>query len=239
MGGENAIATSIAYWRIYQKYMMGANEHKGVKLLSLFTHGPGMMFTSGTRINPKVNKNKALKIRGGGTPSTRVVDVLGATSIAAPISKAAEMISNGIVDGIMLDSGSLFIFKFDKYIKYRFVVNGGLYNVSFFMAANEYSWNKISAADRLAIEKISGEALARKAGKAWQRQNDLVEKLFKVNKIETDIPEGKLLELVKNHFEKFEKEWTDSVAELGIDGNEVINAYRQEVKLVTGELNKK
>ena len=44
---------------------------------------------------------------------------------------------------------------------------GGLYNVSFAMIMNPAKWSQISEADRAAINKLSGEALARRAGKAW------------------------------------------------------------------------
>ncbi|MCP3874345.1 MAG: TRAP transporter substrate-binding protein [Desulfobacteraceae bacterium] len=234
-GGENAIATSMAYWRTYQKFMAKADEHKGVHLLSLFTHGPGILFTNGKEIK-SIDENKGLKIRGGGVAATRVVDALNATSIAAPISKAAEMIANGVVDGIMLDKGSLFAFKFDKYMKYAFSVDGGLYNVSWFLAINENSWNKISEKDKLAIEKISGENFARMAGESWQRGDEKAKSILSKNGTKIDRPNPGLKKELNAKFGEYKNEWLKSVEKYGIDGKMVIDAYHKEVADITLQL---
>src|SRR6476660_2214484 len=43
--GDTALVNSVAYSRIYWKYFHDIGEYKGVKLLGVFTHGPGQMFT--------------------------------------------------------------------------------------------------------------------------------------------------------------------------------------------------
>ena len=47
--GATAEINSIAFSRIHWKYFQPANEYKGVKLLGVFTHGPGQMFTVKSR----------------------------------------------------------------------------------------------------------------------------------------------------------------------------------------------
>src|SRR2546422_5942082 len=37
---------SVAYQRIYERMLAGANEHRDVVLLSVFTHGPGQMYNT-------------------------------------------------------------------------------------------------------------------------------------------------------------------------------------------------
>ena len=44
--GNSATATSVAYQRIYDKYFAPLGEHRGVKVLAVFTHGPGIIFTT-------------------------------------------------------------------------------------------------------------------------------------------------------------------------------------------------
>ena len=39
----NAEAASVAYWHAHEKFLASANEHKGVKLVALMTHGPGVL----------------------------------------------------------------------------------------------------------------------------------------------------------------------------------------------------
>ena len=41
--GNDGANISVAYWRTYEKFMAKAGEHRDVKLLGLFTHGPGQI----------------------------------------------------------------------------------------------------------------------------------------------------------------------------------------------------
>ena len=52
-------------------------------------------------------------------------------------------------------------------IKYATLFPGGFYSSSFGFFMNEDKWNKLSKQDQDAIMSVSGEALARLAGKAW------------------------------------------------------------------------
>src|SRR3989454_6585 len=61
--GETALINSVAYSRIYWKYFDKVGEYKGVKLLGVFTHGPGQMFTK--RPVASINDIQGLKIRTG------------------------------------------------------------------------------------------------------------------------------------------------------------------------------
>jgi len=60
----DAEAVSVALWRTYSKYFAKTNEFSGLKLLALFTHGPGQLHTR-TPIN-SWEQLKGMKIRVGG-----------------------------------------------------------------------------------------------------------------------------------------------------------------------------
>jgi TRAP-type C4-dicarboxylate transport system substrate-binding protein len=49
--GDSAEATSVAYQRIHERYLAKAGEHKGVKVLAVFTHGPGAIQTTKKQVN--------------------------------------------------------------------------------------------------------------------------------------------------------------------------------------------
>ena len=42
----NAEAASVAYWRVHEKLLAAANEHRGVKLIGLHTHGPAQLHSN-------------------------------------------------------------------------------------------------------------------------------------------------------------------------------------------------
>src|SRR6266496_4331615 len=44
--GNSALSTSVASWRMFDKYIAPANEHRGVKVLGIYGHGPGGVFTT-------------------------------------------------------------------------------------------------------------------------------------------------------------------------------------------------
>ena len=43
--GTSAEAASVAYWRVHQKYLAKADEHRGVTLIGLTSHGPAVIQT--------------------------------------------------------------------------------------------------------------------------------------------------------------------------------------------------
>src|SRR5438445_937726 len=63
--GDTAEATAVAYQRIYERMLAGANEHRDVVLLSVFTHGPGQMYNTKRAISALKDLD-GLKIRVGG-----------------------------------------------------------------------------------------------------------------------------------------------------------------------------
>src|SRR5688500_18514892 len=75
--GDTAEVNSVAFSRIHWKHFHKVGEYKGVKLLAVFTHGPGQMFTK--KPIHSLNDFKNLKIRSGGGVSEQIVTALGAT----------------------------------------------------------------------------------------------------------------------------------------------------------------
>ena len=76
--GATAEINSVAFSRIHWKYLQAANEYKGVKLLGVFTHGPGQMFTVkkavtlGRRPRRHEDPQRRRHLRGRGQGARRV-----------------------------------------------------------------------------------------------------------------------------------------------------------------------
>src|SRR5881392_2558484 len=62
--GETSLVNSVAYSRVYWRHFHKVGEYNGVKLLGVFTHGPGQLFTK--RPVNSINDIQGLKIRTGG-----------------------------------------------------------------------------------------------------------------------------------------------------------------------------
>ena len=150
----------MAYSRIHWKYLQQVGEYKGVKLLGVFTHGPGQMFNTKRPIN-KVEDLAGMKIRTGGGIAEEMARALGASAFVKPAPESYELLSSGVADGTFFPLESIISFKLGSVIKYATLFPGGFYCSSFGFFMNEDKWNKLSKQDQDAIASVSGEALAR------------------------------------------------------------------------------
>jgi TRAP-type C4-dicarboxylate transport system substrate-binding protein len=163
--GDTALVNSVAYSRIYWKYFHAVGEYKGVKQLGVFTHGPGQMFTK--RPVNGIADVQGLKIRTGGGIAEKVAKALGASAFVKPAPESYELLKGGVADGVFFPFESIISFKLDTVIEQATVFPGGMYSSAFGFFMNEDKWNKLSKEDQAAIEKVSGEHLARLAGRSW------------------------------------------------------------------------
>src|SRR5450755_3481171 len=163
--GATGEINSVAYSRIHWKYLQQANEYKGVKLLGVWTHGPGQMFTVKKRVT-SVADLAGMKIRSGGGISEAAARALGASPLVKPAPESYEILSSGIADGTFFPSESIKSFNLDKVIHYATFFPGGFYSSSFGFFMNQEKWDKLPKQDQDAILSVSGEVLARLAGKA-------------------------------------------------------------------------
>ncbi len=203
---------SVAWQRIYERELLHLDEHKDTHLLGVFTHGPGQLWFN--KKYESLDNIKGLKVRIGGGIAQSSSKALGLVPLQAPVTKAYELLSGGVADGIQLPSESISFFKLDRIIKQGFIFDGGLYNVSMFLVMNKKKWNKLSQDDQKAINSVSGEALAKMAGKAWDKADDkgfdaslkngiILKKLSEDDKI---IVTQLLTPIIENTLEKISKQ---------------------------------
>ena len=163
--GATAEINSVAFSRIHWKHFHKLGEYNGVKLLAVFTHGPGQMFTK--KPVKTLADFKNMKIRTGGGISEAVITALGGSPFFKPAPESYELLNSGVADGVFFPFESIVSFKLDKVIGQATVFPGGLYSSAFGFFMNQDKWNKLSKQDQDIIEKMSGEAAARSNGKSW------------------------------------------------------------------------
>ena len=84
--GETAPINSVAYSRIYWKYFHQVGEYKGVKLIGVFTHGPGQMFTKRS-----VAGIADRAFTRSGTEGQRVKGHFGSTAVSGLASEPRQL----------------------------------------------------------------------------------------------------------------------------------------------------
>lgn len=229
--GDNAEVASVALWRIYDKHFAQLNEHKGVKLITMYTHGPGVFWNAKRPIRT-VEDFAGLKIRVGGGIAADVANALGVNAVFKPAPESYEMLSTGVVDGVMFPGESIVSFKLDKLVKFATAFPGGLYSDSHAVIMNEATWKKISKADQDAISKISGEAFARATGKAWDKNAAGGFDAFKAGGGQIIPADPALVKGVADKTARFEQEWVKAANDKGLNGAAILAEYREELKKI-------
>jgi TRAP-type C4-dicarboxylate transport system substrate-binding protein len=222
---------SVAYQRIYERMLAKADEHKGVTVLAMMTHGPGQMYHTSKALS-SVADLKGQKIRVGGGLINDVTKSLGAVPLLRPAPEVFEILKSGVADGVFFPKESVGSFKLTPVLKHATFVPGGLYNVSFVWMANPAKWNSIPEADRALIQPLLGEALSRRSGKAWDAADEKGVQAMKEANIAIQTASPAFVEEIRKSTAPLEQAWVEKAKAKGVDGNAVIQSLRAEIKKV-------
>jgi TRAP-type C4-dicarboxylate transport system substrate-binding protein len=228
--GDTALVNSVAYSRIYWKYFHAVGEYKGVKQLGVFTHGPGQMFTK--RPVNGIADVQGLKIRTGGGIAEKVAKALGASAFVKPAPESYELLKGGVADGVFLPFESIISFKLDTVIEQATVFPGGMYSSAFGFFMNEDKWNKLPKEDQAAIEKVSGEHLARLAGRSWDEADAKGLDALKKSGVKIVTADAAFSAEVAKRSAPIVEEWIKSASAKGVDAAKILAEFRAELKKV-------
>ncbi|HWN16042.1 MAG TPA: TRAP transporter substrate-binding protein [Candidatus Dormibacteraeota bacterium] len=228
--GDTALVNSVAYSRIYWKHFHAVGEYKGVKQLGVFTHGPGQMFTK--RPVNGIADVQGLKIRTGGGIAEKVAKALGASAFVKPAPESYELLKGGVADGVFFPFESIISFKLDTVIEQATVFPGGMYSAAFGFFMNEDKWNKLSKEDQAAIEKVSGEHLARLAGRSWDEADAKGLDALKKSGVKIVTADAAFAAEVAKRSAPIVEEWIKSASAKGVDAAKILAEFRAELKKV-------
>ena len=101
---------SVAYQRIHDRMLAKHDEHKGVHVLGVFTHGPGQIFNTKRPVN-SLKDLEGMKIRVGGGLVNDIAKALGTVPMLKPAPESYELLSQGVADGVFFPKESALSFK--------------------------------------------------------------------------------------------------------------------------------
>src|SRR2546430_4386945 len=228
--GETALVSSVAYSRIYWKHFHKVGEYKGVKLLGVFTHGPGQLFTK--RPVNGIGDIQGLKIRTGGGVAEAVAKALGASAFVKPAPESYELLKGGVADGVFFPMESIISFKLDTVLEQATLFPGGMYSSSFGFFMNEDKWNKLPKQDQEALEKISGEWIARHAGRSWDDADQKGFDALKKSGVKIVNADAALVAEVKKRSAPIIEDWVQKAGAKGLDASGILAEFREELKKV-------
>jgi TRAP-type C4-dicarboxylate transport system substrate-binding protein len=224
-------ASSVAYWRIHQRYFAGANEFNDVQLLTLFVAPGGELSSATDKSINSVGELKGRRIFALPPTPSETMRALGIPVVSGPATGISDFLSRGVADsywGITLES--TLMFRASPYTKSITIIPRKLFAASFAMFVNKSSWAKISEADRKAIMEVSGETLARRIGRVW---ND-VELKSKRQLIESGVKflsaDPAFVEALKSANKGLTETWLRTAKSMGINGEEALAYFLAEIE---------
>ncbi|MDM7944442.1 MAG: TRAP transporter substrate-binding protein [Hydrogenophaga sp.] len=229
--GNNAVATSVAYQRIYSKHFAPLGEHRGVKVLAVFTHGPGVIFNSKKPVTSAAEA-ASLKFRIGGGNINELSRAMGWNTTLKAAPESFELLSTGVMDGTFFPDESIASFKLSM-IKHATDFPGGLYNTSFVFMMNPAKYNALSAQDKAVVDKLSGEPAARLFGEGWDKVDAASRELQKAQGVSRVTANPAFVKAVMDKQDYLETKWAASAQVKGLQNPKgVLAEFRSEIAKV-------
>ena len=227
--GDTSEPISVAFNRVAMKNPQFQAEHQGVKVISFFTHGPGIVFNTKKPIT-KVDDMAGLKFRVGGGMVNETSKSLGMNVTLKPAPDSYELLSGGVMDGTLFPAESTESFKIDKLIKYATTFPGGLYNTSFVFMMNPAKYDKLAADEKKAVDAISGEVAARMFGRGWDKVDFRALALMQANGVVITKADAKFVADVKSKTAGLEVKWVKDAEAKGLsNAAKVLADFRTEI----------
>lgn len=233
--GTNAEAQSRALWRTYDTYLADNAAFDGVKLLAVGMFGGGQLHSGANPITQPADLANQ-KFRMGGPIQEKLLTALGAVPVAAPATKAYEMLESGVIDGSLHTMESVVNFRLEDVLTHHTVFPKGFYDATFFVAMNGAKWDGLSDADKTAIQGIIGEELSAAWGKNFDAQNPAaVEKLTAAgHQIVDASPE--LIAAVDTIYGTMVADWVGAAKAAGVsDPQAMLDFYSQTYTMLAGQ----
>lgn len=225
--GDRCEATSVALWRTYEQFLAGNEVFQGVVMLGVGMLGGGHFHHPSQAVNT-LDSLRGQKVRMGGPIQKRLLEALGAVPVSAPGPRAYELLEGGVIDASLHPMESVVNFRLDGTLKHHTVVPSGLYDATFFIGINERKWSRLSTADQEAIMRVSGEALSRRWGQAFDVQSHAAEAKMRSEGHVFHDPDQALMDVVRQVRSELLQELSVEGPSFGVADHDAMVAFYEQ-----------
>jgi TRAP-type C4-dicarboxylate transport system substrate-binding protein len=232
---NHAVVNSLAYWNTYQRFMLDANEHEGVRLLGLWTNGPYQLTMNGDLLTD-MGAVEGKRIRVPGPVVEKVTTTLGMVPISSSVTDAYEQISRGVINGMFQQLETVWNFNLTEYLTHISIVPGGFAHSSQYVVMSEAAYQRLSEADRAALDALTGEALVRRFAEMWQAQEEeAFGKLEEGGAVFHYLDDGMITQ-VSEALQFIRDDWVEAANAKGVDGAAALAFYEAEIERISAEM---
>lgn len=146
-----------------------AAEFKGVKPILFHVHDGSLMHTTKKQIKT-LEDFKGLKLRAPTRQGSKMLAALGATPVPMPLPQAAEALSKGVIDGVMIPWEVVPAVKFDEVTKFHTEAAPGepqMSNTVFLFGMNPAKYDALAPELKKIIDANSGPEPSAWVGKVF------------------------------------------------------------------------
>lgn len=141
-----------------------AAEHKGVRILYLLAHAPGLIHTREKAVRAPQDL-AGLRIRHPSSVVGELLAAWGAAPQGLPPGQIAENLDKGVIDGLVMPYDGVLGFRLGPHVKYSTELFG--YINTFAVVMNPDSYENLPADLQQLIDATTGKAAAKLAGQRW------------------------------------------------------------------------
>lgn len=214
--GVNAEAQSRALWRTYEKFLADQPVFDGVKMLAVGMFGGGQLHHGSRSVTTPADLANQ-KFRMGGPIQEKLLTALDAVPVAAPATKAYEMLESGVIDGSLHTMESVVNFRLEESLKHHTIFPDGFYDATFFVVMNGAKWDGLSDADKAAINAIAGETLSAAWGANFDAQNPAATEKLRAAGHEIVAASPELIAAVDAIYADMVADWVEAAKASGIE----------------------
>lgn len=139
-------------------------EHRGVKILYLFGHAPGVIHTNSRPVRTPEDL-QGMRIRHPSAVIGEALRAWGASPAGMPPGEMAENLDKGVIDGLVIPYDGVLGFRLAPYVRYSTEVFS--YVTSFAVVMNPASYAALPPDLQRLIDATTGPAKAREVGARW------------------------------------------------------------------------
>ncbi len=224
--GKNAEASSVAYQKIYNKYFGPLGEHRGVKVIGVYTN-PGQIFNTK---KPVTNNTElaSLKMRIPGGTTAEMAKALGWNVALKPATETYELMSSGVLDGTFITVEAIKSLNLTP-VKFATLVPGGAFNTTQAFIMNPAKYNALSPEHKAAVDKLSGEYAARLFARGYDKADAIGLEHIKATNIPIVNASPPFIAEMKTKLQPVEARWAEAAEARGLkNAKAVLEEFRAE-----------
>ena len=162
---ETADVATRTLWQLYQEGYFG-DEYKGLKVLALHAHNPGLFHTQEVPID-ELSDMEGLRIRTPSPSVSMMLEYLGASPVGMPPLNTYQALLKGTLDGTVFPWDAIGAFNLNEVLQFH--TDARAYTTSFYFVMNQHRYESLPTKVRQCIDSLSGETLIRKFGDWWNQ----------------------------------------------------------------------